>query len=534
MLYIEVVLIVAIIALQIYSYVKNLLRIREFNNIFNNINSCSVVYEQGLLNGISGRGKATFNSIITTINKYLSHNTGAAIEFGLLKDTVDRYCDAVENDIQVRTPVPLYLGLMGTMLGVIIGLFDLTGANVIDDLMAGTSQNATNGITNLLKSVAMAMVASLCGIALTTWNSIRFKQAKLKEEEGKNNFLAWMQAELLPKLPTDTSQAIRMLVNNLNEFNQSFSSNTQSLGATLAKVNESYATQAEIVKAVQEMDVMRVAIANVSVLKELSQCTNKLEAFNEYLSAINGYTDAIHRFETLFHEEADRVKVLEEIRNFFNRHKEEIAKTTADADYSLKESLRTIRESTGESVKELNASYLTISENFKDLIRDEKETFTRFAEDMRQQFTQQLTQVPLIVEQVKEIARIPAHINLLLTRIEETNRAMQASIAQQTQTKLDGFSDDMQRMMSEQLDAVNELPAQIGDLVGRLEESKLLRRKKAPVPEEKRTTSTEGANDAAQTSPDAQGKEHISAWVWILTFLLPIVLFIFLYIIGRF
>lgn len=532
--YLEIALISSIIAAQIFSFAKNVSRIAALKRIFDNANKCSVRYEeelfggQELLSGIKGGGNATFDSIIATINKYLRHNMGAAIEYGLLKDTVDRHCDAIENDIHVRTPVPLYLGLMGTMLGVIIGLFGLTQANVISNLISSStdsiaeaSENAAFGITSLLQSVAMAMSASLCGIVLTTLSTVRFKLAKLKEEKGKNDFLAWMQAELLPKLPTDTSQAIRMLVNNLTAFNQSFSDNTQSLGVTLSKVNESYASQAEIIKAVQKMDVMRIATINATVLKELSQCTNKLESFNEYLNAINGYTEAIHRFETLFNKEAGRVRVLEEIRDFFTRHKAEINKATVDADDSLKKSLRTIKESTAKSVNELTVSYLNISQGFKDLIRDEKETFAQYAQELRNEFAQRLSQVPLIAEQVKEIAQIPSHINLLLAGIEKTNRTLQESIALQTQEKLDRFGSDVQNMVAEQLDAVNELPTQVNELVERLEESKLLRRKKSPAAGSVRpATRGENALDPAATNKRSGISQPHSKWVsWLPAFL---------------
>lgn len=62
----------------------------------------------------------------------------------------------------------------------------------------------------------------------------------------------------------------------------------------MREVNESYRIQGDVIKAVHDMDVMKMAKANVRVLEELKECTDKLEQFNEYLDDIHGYTDAIH------------------------------------------------------------------------------------------------------------------------------------------------------------------------------------------------------------------------------------------------
>ena len=145
--------------------------------------------ETGLVDGVYGTGNSIFDSIKDSINKYLGNNSGSVIDFGLLKDAVDRHCDSVENDIATQTPIPLYWGLAGTMAGVIIGLWDLLDSNAINTLMGSgagaideSSKMAANGIDALLSGVAWAMVASICGIMLTTFNSILFKRCKLKEE----------------------------------------------------------------------------------------------------------------------------------------------------------------------------------------------------------------------------------------------------------------------------------------------------------------------------------------------------------------
>lgn len=432
------VIIIAIICIQIFFFVKNLLRMNQFSKIFSEESSWRLRRNEqtNLVDGVYGAGNTIFESIKNSINKYLGNNSGSVIDFGLLKDAVDRHCDSVENDIATQTPIPLYWGLAGTMAGVIIGLTDLLKSDAILTLMGSSggvinvaSQNAATGINALLSGVAWAMLASIIGILLTTANSLLFKRCKLKEENGKNSFLAWMQSELLPELPSDTSQALNNLVKNLNKFNNTFRENTSNLGDALNAVNQSYAIQADIIKAVHDMDVMKMAKANVRVLQELKECTDKLEAFNEYLNDIKGYTEAIHRFEAQFGEQADRLHILEEIRDFFRRHKSEIAKTTADADKTLQESLENIKESTSVNVNEMQKRFVEQSEHFKKILEDEKEAFERFMTQMNAQFSAQMSHMPQMAKQLEEISSIPVRLDKLIDKMEKSNAKLASDIS---------------------------------------------------------------------------------------------------------
>lgn len=431
------IIIITIVCIQVFFFVKNLLRMKQFSIIFSEEDSWCLRRnnETGLVDGVNGSGNSIFESIVNSINKYLGNNSGSVIDFGLLKDAIDRHCDSVETDIAAQTPIPLYWGLAGTMAGVIFGLTDLLSSDAILTLMGSSggvinmaSQNAAVGINALLSGVAWAMLASIMGILLTTANSLLFKQCKLEEESGKNTFLAWMQSELLPELPSDTSQALNNLVRNLNGFNDTFAQNTTNLSNALDAVNQSYSIQADIIKAVHEMDVMKMAKANVKVLQELKECTDKLEVFNQYLVDIEGYTEAIHRFEDQFGEQANRLHVLEEIRDFFGRHKEEIAKTTAEADNYLQKSLQDIKDSTEANVREMHTRFVQQSEQFKQILQIEKERFETFMSQMNAQFSAQVSHMPQMAKQLEEISAIPGKLDKLIEKVEKSNNKLAESI----------------------------------------------------------------------------------------------------------
>ena len=222
------IIVVVIVTLQVVFFVKNVLRMREYKKIFVEERSWGLAHnpETKFVSGIFGSGNKIFESIKDSINKYLENNSGSVIDFSLLKDAVDRHCDSVENDINTLTPVPLYCGLAGTMAGVIVGLASLLKKEAISALLLNKDDASyeivAKGVNDLLSGVGWAMLASICGILLTTISSLLFKRYKLQGESGKNTFLAWLQAKLLPELPSDTSDALNRLVKNLNKFNNTF------------------------------------------------------------------------------------------------------------------------------------------------------------------------------------------------------------------------------------------------------------------------------------------------------------------------
>ena len=428
------IIVAFIIALQLFFFVKNVLRMREYKQIFSEESSWGIAHnpETKFVSGIYGRGNKVFESIKDSINKYLENNSGSVIDFSLLKDAVDRHCDSVENDINTLTPTPLYCGLAGTMAGVIVGLSSLLTTGSITALLSSGSGNfgtAAEGVNDLLSGVAWAMLASIMGILLTTIASLLFKRYKLQGESGKNTFLAWLQAKLLPELPSDTSDALNRLVKNLNRFNNTFAENTSSLRGALREVNESYRIQGDIIKAVHDMDVMKMAKANVRVLEELKECTDKLEQFNEYLDDIHGYTDAIHTFTTQFEQEANRLHVLEEIQQFFMRHKAEIAKDSADVDVALRNALRTLKETASSNTSDLNSTLVQQAEEFKRIIADERESFERLNGELRAQFGAELNQIPMLQKQLAEIAGIPVKLDKLIDRMERSNSSLASQVS---------------------------------------------------------------------------------------------------------
>lgn len=444
----EIAIVAVIIYLQIRSYSANKKRMRDYMDVFGGSDSWDVERDDlGRVASITGgSSNSYFREIKHTINKYIAGSSNSVTDYQILKEAVDRHCDSIEEQIESQTPVPLYLGLAGTMIGVIIGLMMLIFSGAITDLAGSAEEQATevvsatansisssgdaefkkatDGITSLLLGVAVAMVASFVGITLTTRAAHSQRQQKEDAEHRKNEFMSWMQSVLLPELPNDISGAMAQLVDDLEHFNQKFEENTSSLSRTFDNVNESYRTQADIVKAVQQMDMQSMATANIRVLEQLQRCTEKLERFNDYLDHIEGYTSTIQRFNEQFQQEETQLGLLRKIYDFFNKELHEIDQRKAaigDAVSSVDEKLRmsfaSLESSQAEQLDQFKEKLLEQATAFNNMLDEQREAFRSSNKLIAEKLDGELSQYPETVAKLKQISEIPSELRNLTSAL---------------------------------------------------------------------------------------------------------------------
>lgn len=103
----------------------------------------------------------TFVKIVTDTNEYLLNNRGAAADFNILKDISERRAEAGDEQIQAQLSTPLYLGLLGTFLGAILGLFSIIpSATQVSDAFLKPLHNAISGKTLTLSSAQKLTVST--------------------------------------------------------------------------------------------------------------------------------------------------------------------------------------------------------------------------------------------------------------------------------------------------------------------------------------------------------------------------------------
>lgn len=284
---IEIVVAIAVVLIQIYFFYTTGQKIKLLSNLFpsQNLDESFLQYSD-TANGETQRIRIDtnlyseeFTSVVDSINKYLKKNQGAT-DFSIIKSIVERSIESRENAVSSNITLPLYIGLMGTFTGIIMGLVKI-------GFFGGVTEE---NINSFIGGVVIAMVASFCGLFLTVLNNAKnFKEAKAICDERKNSFYNFLQVELLPHLGNSLYDALDRLKLNINDFNKKFENNIQlfdtkfsdnisSLGSSVKSLSENIVavvdntkTQKEFLIELKNIGYNRMAQANVKVFQLLKE-----------------------------------------------------------------------------------------------------------------------------------------------------------------------------------------------------------------------------------------------------------------------
>lgn len=304
----------------------------------------------------------SFTTILDAINQYLRNNKSVN-DFHLLKDIVDRTNDIKEEEITTQIPIPLYFGLVGTMIGILVGLGFLVADGSLQALLSSTSSTGVSGVETLLGGVALAMLSSILGILLTTWGSNKFKEAKKIYKEREHVFLSWIQSRLLPTLSDNVAGAIREMGGNLMSFNKEFADNTSNLGTALAKVNESYKLQTDLIEAVNKIQEGNTAARNIQLLGKLVESSEQIGRIAEFIKDSTVYLEQVRALNEQLGQQEKRTQIMEDVGVFFktelseiNNRKEQMGVAVAKLDDYMKEALDAFKVRMQQQFEDINVS----------------------------------------------------------------------------------------------------------------------------------------------------------------------------------
>lgn len=418
-----------------------------------------------------------FDEIINTINRYLSHNKGSA-DYAILKDITDRNCDAVEAQIEATASIPIYIGLCGTLIGIVLGvavlgfrggidaLFDTTPVVMVESISEANSELRTEGskiktkdgnvyefsrgqwslyknpgeegIKNLLQGVGIAMLTTLFGVLFTIVGAWSSKRSSRVNEEKKNGFLSWLQAELLPQMSNDLGQVIFQMQRNLTKFNNTFASNTSQLDSVLKGINTTYEDQTRLLKAVEKLKIDEIATANIRVLQELKECTDEIEELGQLVSNTTEYITKVDNLNSLLSSHLDRTRLIENMGQFFReevtqieQRKHAIANSTADIDANMQRAFGQLREHTDREYQQLGEALANKHADFLRAIEAQQEALNRKLEETSQ-LVQELKNLTAVKESMEQLALAEqsqnAKIETLVNASAEQNEKIKALV----------------------------------------------------------------------------------------------------------
>lgn len=350
----------------------------------------------------------TVSNIRDAINMYLQKNKGAASDFSLMKDVVERYCGADEEEISIMQPIPLYMGLMGTMVGIIVGISIIAFNGGIDNL--------TN-VSSMMICVAIAMTASFVGILCTTIISWKSKGAKTQIETNKNLFYSWLQTELLPVLSDNSVTVLSLLQTNLMSFNQTFQGNIKEFDDVLTSVRQVSKDQASALDAISKININEVAKANVVVLNELQKCTGQLGQFTQYLTNVNGYLTAVNSLNENLNNHLDRTAMIENMGAFFEKEmtqvqsREEYIKQVVDSvDGSLEKSFKQMSDSLNQCMEALKNQTTTEAGIFMETYEKQQKEFVEKLKKQEEAILHRATDIDEIFRRMRDMSEMKGPI----------------------------------------------------------------------------------------------------------------------------
>jgi hypothetical protein len=275
---------------------------------------------------------ADFQEILLDTNAYLRHNKGAASDFGILKDIAERQTQVVANTAQADVATPLYLGLLGTFLGVILGLVGIARNGVSDD----------NALTPFLTGVLIAMTGSFVGLLLTLLGNGLLRNARQRLDTLQNGYYTFLQARLLPILHSDMAGSLSNLKSVLDAFNQDFVGKVTLFEPIMDKLTDNIRVQSRFLEALDKIGYDQMAKANIEVFEKVresadlfgqftgyqQQLNKMLEAGYHSAQSVNSILDRLRGFEKGINDLGQYIgkndNVIQHQLDFFQRHQKEM------------------------------------------------------------------------------------------------------------------------------------------------------------------------------------------------------------------
>ena len=381
-----------------------------------------------------------FLNIIETLNRYLGENSNKVSDYHLMKDVVDRNREVSESEIETIIPFTQYIGLVGTMLGIFVGVFHLVFGGGLDHLMMGTGVAlASSGVPELLGGVALAVLTSAVGLGLTMRSSYLFKEAKRVVEVNENEFLSWIQSELLPNLSTDMTTTLVRMTSNLQDFNNTFASNTTRLDKTLSKVNESYELQVKLLQAIDRVDVVHVATANIKVYEKLKDCTEEIGMIGEALQGTRKYLNAIKDMTDKLDDADERTRTWENMGKFFEAEikaiesrKAVISEAVGNVDQKLQSSFDLLWQTSNKQVSKATENITEQNQKLEQALNSQERVLKEKLQQMSNEIDERNKNLSAIFSQLQQVvASLPNEMRKYTSELSKLGNINQGIVSLQ-------------------------------------------------------------------------------------------------------
>lgn len=484
---------VVALGVQLYFFFGNNRKLAIVRNFFNKNREYAVCGEDenSQIDATVADSNSHLFALITELNKYTRKNHGTT-DFSVIQNKTDRKINVLYDEATSKIAFPTYVGLMGTFIGIFLGLLFFTIGLSSSPNGAGITDET---IGNLISGVLVSMSTSFIGLLLTTITHHLASETQKIVGEEKNNFYEFIQNELMPTLGVSMVAALNKLHHTINLFEPSFnrvidkfqttfdtctqrfgnafeqnvtivSEAVRVMGENMDKINENVDLQAQLLKTLRSRGVVESLESFVRASQNFDLVTTALNRFEVTRNAIKDVTVELINTQRRYNESLEvplsvanklnqilsRVTDFEKSINALGRNMEKIDLIGNTEVEALKEAVKAIKnkqkiaveamqvsdghlenifQMQGDSIRKLNKAY---EENLATYVQK----FEDVLESLGKEMQERRREIVAAIEEKFSLEQIQQEFSQLskLKKIEELLKAIDTKSSREDVDKI--------------------------------------------------------------------------------------------------
>lgn len=365
------------------------------------------------------------------INNYLINNFGSAVNYSIIKDIIEREIDTKDHQISQLIPIPLYLGLAATIIGIIFGLIAMPG-------MGGDTVNLS-AVDILINGVKIAMFASLSGLFWTILlSSYVYSKASNKVLEDKNEQLTYLQEQLLPVILRSDDSGVVGLKASIENFSKFTATIVGELKGITEQTSENLKLQQETIAKVEKLNVTSISKANVELFSKLEKNMDSFRHFSTYIDSLaviaenlNRFSQRTHNIELIAERISTNVQISNTLTEYLTAHTAEIKnmgtdarQAVADAEQKMAEALEVLADQADDNLTVIQQLSTSLQARIESILRTSVDSSEQRMNDaldnLSKQTSKNISTVGVMSDQFEaRIADIIAAFNIKIKQITD-------------------------------------------------------------------------------------------------------------------
>ena len=391
-------------------------------------------------------GATSLDSLINELNKYIKRNIGTT-DFAIIQNKTERFTETIYEHATSASSLPTYIGLMGTFIGVLVGLFFFS-----TNLFGMNDEEKING---LIYGVMISMLTSLAGLIFTTMSNHSAARAKKIMDERKNAFYDFIQNELMPTLGTSVVESLAKLKDTINNFVPAFNIVIESFRDTFDECTRGFGNEFRSNVTVVT-DAIRVMGENIGELNAVSSNLRSLLVelrTGQMTETLQRFIDSVHSVDSL----EENIVYLEQQKEFLNTSTQELMDAQAAYLLSLE-----VPQDIADKLKSILDRFVTFEDNINkfgeglaqnqlignreiNLVQQQINALERNARlitDFQELSTDELKNV--CNAQISDVQQLTRRYSSAINQHVEDFKELMDSIADEIEAKKNAFMDTLQ------------------------------------------------------------------------------------------